>query len=446
MILAHGIGGRGDLPIPFWLFSWQVAFAIAVSFIILAFFWRSPKLERSSLEFSLGARASLAGNILAYTARTLSLVIFFTVLYAALFGKLGSTATIAPVAVYVIFWVGLVLVSFVLGDSWRVLSPWDTLAAAVLWLKAKIKAKPAPDSKPKLEIVPPSSEVNAWLAVCSLFAFLWLELIHPDSANTRLLGVLILFYTIYLLAGAALWGRSWVREADAFAQLHRLIGSLGIFVRRRHLNIRPPLVGSAEPRLGIAQTAFILVFLGSTSFDGITSTSFWEELQGSKGGWSDVPLNSFGLIVVIMGLAAAYMGAMYLAARLTKTSALELACYFGNSLIPIALAYSAAHYFSLLIFEGQDFVSLLSDPFGQGWNLFGTRHININYQIVSTSTISWIQAMSILVGHIWAVFLAHDRAVLRWPNDSKSANRSQYGLILVMVGYTILGLFLLLKA
>ncbi len=435
------------------------------SVIVLSFFWHKSKLEQKPLHYELSSRfIEISSKIISVILRLASLAIFFTVLFAALFGELGSTATIAPVAIYIIFWVGLVFLSAFLGDMWRVLSPWDSLSAAGSWIKTFWKKFRMKQIKPEntntlnnpqhqhktQAILAPSPEISTWLATISLLAFVWLELVHPDPADTRLVGILILLYTAYLLAGAGMWGRSWLHQADTFAILHRFIGSLGIFSKdsrkkSKSALIRPPLIGTAQLHLSNAQTAFLLVLLGSTTFDGVTNTDWWEGLLDT-GGWEAVPLDSLGLVGVLLGIGGAYYLAMYIASRMVGKKPLELARAFAHSLVPIALAYLVAHYFSLLIFEGQDFVPLLSDPLQQGWNLFGTRHIGINYRLISTDTIAWVQALSILIGHLWGVFLAHDRALNIFPDKPGLANKSQYPLVIIMLGYTVLGLYLLLNA
>jgi hypothetical protein len=103
-----------------------------------------------------------------------------------------------------------------------------------------------------------------------------------------------------------------------------------------------------------------------------------------------------------------------------------------------------AHYFSLVVFEGQGALALLSDPLGRGWDLFGTASWRIDYRAVSPSTIAWVQAGAIVVGHAVGVAVAHDRAVALF--DRRQADRSQRPLVGVMVAYTVGGLALLLGA
>lgn len=118
--------------------------------------------------------------------------------------------------------------------------------------------------------------------------------------------------------------------------------------------------------------------------------------------------------------------------------------WFVHSLVPIALAYVVAHYFSLLVFQGQAAIALVSDPLGRGWDLFGTARRSIDYAVVSTATIAWVQAAGIVAGHVSGVFMAHHRALARLP--AGAATRSQYPLLGAMVLYSVGGLALLLGA
>jgi hypothetical protein len=120
----------------------------------------------------------------------------------------------------------------------------------------------------------------------------------------------------------------------------------------------------------------------------------------------------------------------------------ELARKFAHTLIPIAFAYALAHYFSLLVFQGQAMGHLISDPLGHGSDLFGTAHAGINRHAISAAGIWYVQVAALLLGHIGGLVLAHDRAVAMY-RDPRDAVRSQYWMLVVMVGFTSLGLWLL---
>jgi hypothetical protein len=120
----------------------------------------------------------------------------------------------------------------------------------------------------------------------------------------------------------------------------------------------------------------------------------------------------------------------------------DLAARFAHTLAPIAFAYVLAHYFSLLIYQGQAIGYLVSDPLGKGSNLFGTAHFQINSHLLSNSAIWYVQVIALVGGHVAGLILAHDRALAVYPR-AQEAVRSQYWMLTVMVGFTCLGLWLL---
>jgi hypothetical protein len=127
----------------------------------------------------------------------------------------------------------------------------------------------------------------------------------------------------------------------------------------------------------------------------------------------------------------------------TQYSTRDLGRLFAHAFIPIALAYLTAHYFSLVVFQEQaQFTFLLSDPLGDGSELFGTATSGIDYSTISANTIWYVQVGALVVGHVTALVLGHDRA-LKVYGDPRLAARSQYWMLALMVGFTSLGLFLL---
>jgi hypothetical protein len=188
----------------------------------------------------------------------------------------------------------------------------------------------------------------------------------------------------------------------------------------------------------------VIVALGSTSFDGLSRTRFWLDLTRNMSTTAIALLGTAGLLWTVSIVTLAFVGAMRITGRLHKRRHPELTAAFVHSLVPIAFAYALAHYFSLMVFEGQSAIALASDPLGRGWDLFGTAGNAVNFTAVSTTTIAYVQAAGIVAGHVAGVVVAHDRALALFPGQE--ATRSQYPLLAAMVLFTVGGLALLLGA
>lgn len=434
---AHGAGGRLDLPIPAWQLAWAASFALLSSFAALGFFWNRPRLERAATGWALPSWLQ-AGRVFTAAGRVVGLAAFGAVLYAALWGTTEAGANISSFAIYIIFWVGIPLVSALLGDVWAALNPFYTLADLGAWLRARIGGRP-------LSVVDRSAG-HHWWAVASVFCFAWLELAFHNSDSPRAIGTFMAVYAAVMLTGACVGGRGWVRGADGFGVLFTIIAALAPLWRDGDgaWRVRAPLAGLSRLPVKPGTVTFILTVLGSTAFDGFTRSSFWLDITSGRGGWVLTAFNTGGLVFVIGMVMFFYRLAIMAASRITGDSEADLGDAFGPSLIPIALAYTVAHYFSFLIFEGQMFFSLLSDPLAQGWDLFGTATRPIDYAVLSPAAIAWIQTAGIALGHIAGAAAAHDRALERYP--ARLAVRSQYPILAVMIAYTVGGLLLLLGA
>jgi hypothetical protein len=274
----------------------------------------------------------------------------------------------------------------------------------------------------------------------------WLELVHPSGASPRVVGQAIIVYTVITLVGMAVFGReTWNRNGEAFAVYFDLLSRISPLARRTDgaVVFRPPLSGLTEvaPRPGLV--AFVITAIGSTTFDGFSSSEVWVRATGSLTRLGRALADSGGLVAMILAMAVAYSAAMAAAAAILRRPRTwhPLAVRFIHSLIPIAFAYAAAHYFSLLVLEGQLGIALLSDPFGAGWDLLGTAEWRANLTLLSANAIWYVQVGAIVAGHIAGVVLAHDRSVALFP--PRSATRTQYALLAVMVLFTIGGLVVL---
>jgi hypothetical protein len=287
-----------------------------------------------------------------------------------------------------------------------------------------------------------------------LFAFTAMELAFYDPSRPRLLAVAIAIYSAATWAGAARWGSAtWFRRGDGFSVYFGLLARLApLGIRDGRVIRRAPLSGltTVVPRPGLLP--FVAVMLGSVAFDGFSRTSWWQtrlyDVQSpflpNSVGIADlltVLLNIGGLIMVVIVVGVVFALAMESARRLGHADR-----SFGDlllpSLVPIAFAYVVAHYFSLAVYQGQFMIPLLSDPLGRGWDLFGTTDFHPNLRLFAPRTIWYVQAGALVVGHVCGLAVAHDRAiaVLRTP---RAALRSQYAILVLMVFYTVGGLWIL---
>ena len=457
LILAHAVGGRADLPLPAWMFGYGAAAALVVSFAALAMFWPTPRLEGGTRERVLADTRVLALRALAVVARAASLAVFILVLVSAAVGENSSRANPVWVMVFAVLWVGMLFVSGLVGDVWQVISPFDTLAAIGRRLRAgRRRRPPAATDRADHDKEPDDDEDDwdgdgrrdrgYWPSALGLLVFVWVELAYPDAAAPRTLFVLMAAYTLVVLAGAARWGREWLREGEAFAALFGIVAHVAPVHRGDdgRLRLRAPFAGLARLEWRPGLEAVVLVALGSTSFDGLSRTRIWRDLTSDLSGNAATLAKTAGLLWAIGMVTIAYAVAMRVAARLIdeRRSSEELRAVFVHSLVPIALAYAVAHYFSYLLLEGQTSISWASDPLGRGWDLFGTATRTVNYTFVSPLTVAYVQCLAIVVGHVAGVVIAHDRALVLF--DKRLATRSQYPLLGAMVLFTVGGLYLLL--
>jgi hypothetical protein len=437
---AHGVGERGDLPLPAWQMIWGAAFAVLISFAAVGLLWTAPKLHKANQGHSVGGWTTPLLRVGEALLRTLGVALWAVVLTAGLFGVDNVRTNIAPIATFVVFWVGVQVLSVVVGDIWSVFNPFDTIVRVLARLR------------------PPRAEhtdhaVGRWAPV-SLLVFLWLELCWHKGSEPRTIGVMLGVYSAIMIGGGLRHGRGWLHRNEGFTVLFRLLASLAPFRRDEDgsLGFRWPFSGISGVQGDPSMMGLIIVVLGATTFDGMGGVQFWLDITANRSGTSLTVVNTLGMLMAIGGVGLVYMVACELVGRVTGHNGVDVAERYAPTLLPIVFAYALAHYFSLLAFEGQNFLIHISDPYGRGWDLFGTqadpwfgsRITPINYLWISTAAIAWVQVTSIVVGHVAGVASAHDRAVE--DHDADLAIRSQYPLVVAMVAYTVVGLVLLFNS
>ena len=437
---AHGLSARRDLPVPEWLFAWAAAAVLGASFVGLTALWRRPRLEES--------RERVLGGVPAWldpVCGVIGVALFALVVVAGFTGTENPIQNVAPTFVFVVFWVGLAVVCALVGDVFRPFNPWRAIARAAAAAAGRLGAAHRPSPYP--------DRLGRWPAAAGLLAFAWIELVMRNNDVPSTIALLAVLYAAIQLAGMFRFGvEEWTSRGDAFSVYFSLFGRLApLTIRDRRLIGRAPLRGLTRLDMIPGTLAVILVIIGSTAFDGATNSDAWASISGSLEDlfaglgetWAAQVTGTIGLLGSVGLITAVYLGGiagMRSVGGERPGPPLELR--FAASLVPIALAYLIAHYFSLVAFQGQAVGYLISDPFGNGADLFGTASLTIDYAAVSASAIWYVQVIALVAGHVAALAMGHDRALTEFP-DLRTATRSQYWLLTVMVGYTALGLWLL---
>jgi hypothetical protein len=483
---AHGFGDTYDLPVPLWLYISGAGATVAVSFVVIGYFIRGAPGLRGYPTFDLLQRKTgrrFVLSVLRFLLKVASVAVFTLVVVAGLLGNQKPLENLAPTMVWVIWWVGLAYVSALVGNVWTVLNPWSAVFG---WAEALYR-QVRPGGRLSLGLDYPE-RLGTWPGIALFLAFAWVELVYPSAAVPRSLATLMVAYSLVTWAGMAAYGKhQWLRHGEAFSVIFGLLARFApteVAVRdaeqcgtcsaescgsdgecgncyecfenaeagSRMLNLRPYAAGLlkaewASPSLMV----FVVLALATVTFDGFTATPFWLSVVNSVypafrvlGGQALAGLQTLSLLAfpaIFMGVYLAFSAGMAKASGST-VPAPDLARAFVFSLVPIALAYHLAHYLSFLMIQGQFIIPLASDPMGRGWDLLGTAEYKRNIGIVG-ARFAWISAViAIVIGHIVAVYVAHVIALRTFP-DERAARRSQYPMVVLMVGYTMLSLWII---
>jgi hypothetical protein len=457
--VAHGLVGRQDLPIPEWLFAWGASVVLIVSFVALSLAWRQPRLESDRWRPAPERLSRLLVNPATATLAGLTGVFLLgVVVWSGLEGTKAPEQNFSLTFVFVTFWLGMVVASVLLGDVFRAFNPWRAIARAAasgFELVAGQRAA-APLRYPE--------RLGRWPAVAGILAFVWLELVYGQGGfaaaglTPHTVAVATLVYTAWTLVGMALFGvERWLDRGEAFSVYLGMFSRLAaVEVRDGRLGWRRPLAATTTWMAAPGSVALVLVAIGATAFDGAQEGALQQPILDLFEALRDAGLSPVTALrlsgTAFMALAVAGVAAIFWAGvwgMRTAGGALGVARLgraFAHGFIPIALAYLAAHYFSLFVFQEQaQFTYLLSDPLGDGSNLFGTADAGIDYGLIGASGIWYVQVGALVAGHVTALVLAHDRAIALF-GDARVATRSQYWMLALMVGFTSLGLYLLSQA
>lgn len=485
--LAHGFGQRYDLPVPLWLWVTGAAAAVALSFVVIGLFVHGtpglhgyPRLN--ILQWKLGRL--LAHKAAHHIVKLVFVGLLLLIVAAGVAGNQNPTRNLAPTAVWVLWWVGFAYVSALLGNLWMAVNPWKTLFE---WVELRFRRGNHAEQFALGLPYPPW--LGVWPAIILFTGFAWVELVFSGRAVPAQMALLIGLYSLITWTGMFLFGRAvWLRYGDPFTVAFGLLARFAPTEVRvtdprvcrrcpldcldrdgecvncyecfthaaeaaREWNLRPFAMGLLQnEEVSVSMVFFVLLLLSTVTFDGFTATPAWVTLESGLyaalpglGGARLTIVRTLGLLafpLVFLFVYRLFANWMATAGGWTGRSTGTVARAFVLSLVPIAIAYHLAHYFTYLLIQGQLILPLASDPFGSGWNLFGSAGFRPDIGVVG-ARFAWYTAVSaIVLGHIIAVYVAHVIA-LREFGDRLSAFHSQYAMLVLMVGYTMISLWII---
>jgi hypothetical protein len=376
----------------------------------------------------------------------LSFALLVLLLAAGFYGSRDPLANPLPLTVWTLWWVGLTMAHALFGNLWAWLNPW---LAPYRWLQ-RLGLGRAWDYPRRL---------GYWPATIAFLAFAWFELVDPAPDDPARLSAAAIVYSAVTLGGMLLFGeRAWLARGECFSVFFAFVARLSPLrvepadretFDRHTLSLAFPGAALArhEP-LPLGGTLFVLLTLATVSFDGLAETFWWLALGGINplefpGRTAVMARNSAGLVAMWAALAAAYGLAILLGCRLAGRSIaarVQLGA-FVLSILPISLGYHLAHYLTAFLVNAQYAVYALADPFARSpGHAYVTVSFLADYDAVH---VIWaVQAAAVVIGHVLAVVLAHLVAVVRFA-DARAAALSQLPLALLMVAYTLFGLWLL---
>ena len=418
---AHGFGRLYNLPVPFWLYGWASAAVLVLSFLLVAALARSTVAAQPSAIRDLSqARWVLGLRRVMPLLRVMSLALLLLCIATGFFGNRDPYRNFSMTFFWVVFLLAGTYLAALLGDWYAALNPWRVMTDLLgrIWRgygRGLLRYRPS---------------WGDWPALLLYLAFIWQELF--GFGRPLPLAQMLLAYSVINLLGVWLVGsRAWFTHCEFFSLFFRLVGLIAPLHYERaetggrsRLVLRKPLSGLLLQRPEHLNTVvFVLAMLSTTAFDGLRATQGWVQLF-----WGDPS----GLITSLAGsrpmLAYAalrpwyvgwetfwlllspwlYFAAYGLCIALAKWMAQsprplrEWMLDFAYPLLPIALVYHATHYATLLLTQGLKIISLVSDPFGWGWNLFGTAWLYRAPILPGMGLVWHTQVALILFGHVRA--------------------------------------------
>ena len=402
--LRHGIINVGDLPIPFDLVLNAAVLVVVLTFVFLKVSWKESILTSKETLFS--TKQSTSGKLFGFLILALLTV-------PGLINNEAATVSITPLILWVFLWIGVPVLGLLFGDLYAKFNPLSIL-------------------------VNREGEANNVYPAAFLFICLtWFELVWSKPGNPRHIGIVFLVLLVVVSVVQRFYKKTLI-EVDPLLLLHHLYSKMRITNSKPVFRTLLNNISNLAHLKGMEY--FILLMIGTVTYDGLRETTFWFELFGSQTyetSFSTVAFLLMNLLIIVF-----YRFACYFAIRVSgeDLNLNEISLKFGHTMLPIAFAYHVTHYLSLLLFEFQTVVYRLNDPFGFGWNLFNVQEPEVNY-FLEPIALWTIMVIVTLAGHMLSVVLAHDLSVKLFGHQK--SDKTQYVFLFITVALTLQALFVL---
>ena len=400
----HGVVNVGDLPIPFDIVLNSSALVVLITFVYLKVSWK---------ESIITPRPEVFNDKQNFIGKLFGIIILFLLIAPGIFGNESSKTSVAPLILWVFLWIGVPVLGLFFGDIYSKFNPLNLFS-----LKS---------DKPE----------SVYFACILFIGLTWFELVWRKPGNP--LNIAIVLITLFVCVNLLRYFlKKSLIEVDPLLLLHYLYSKLKLFNSRPYFRSLLDNIGNLAKLKGIEY--FVLLMIGTVTYDGLRETTFWYNQFGSR--TDDMGFSTMMFLIMNLGTILFYRFACFFAIKVGGSD-LELnhvSNLFGHTMLPIAFAYHVTHYLTLLLFESQTFFYRFNDPIGIGMNIFNVQEPTISY-FVEPLVIWGIQVAVTLLGHMLSVVLAHDLAVKLFGHQQ--SDKTQYIFLFITVALTLQALFVL---
>ena len=402
--LNHGVVNVGDLPIPFDIVLNSSALVVLITFVYLKVSWK---------ESIITPRQEVFNDKQNFIGKLFGIIILFLLVAPGIFGNESSKTSVAPLILWVFLWIGVPVLGLLFGDIYSKFNPLNLFS-----LKS---------DKPE----------SVYFACILFIGLTWFELVWKEPGNP--LNIAIVLITLFVCVNLLRYFlKKSLIEVDPLLLLHYLYSKLKLFNSRPYFRSLLDNIGNLAKLKGIEY--FVLLMIGTVTYDGLRETTFWYNQFGSR--TDDMGFSTMMFLIMNLGTILFYRFACFFAIKVGGSD-LELnhvSNLFGHTMLPIAFAYHVTHYLTLLLFESQTFFYRFNDPIGIGMNILNVEEPTINY-FIEPLVIWGIQVAVTLLGHMLSVVLAHDLAVKLFGHQQ--SDKTQYIFLFITVALTLQALFVL---